>query len=397
MAGSARPYSLFRRLPEFGFQPIVLTVKPILYPAYDNSLLRPGDHKYITRTESLDPARVMKLMGRRQSPPPYRRGHLSTLLTPDYKKLWNPFALTAAKKLIKKHSIRIVITTTPPPSTHMIGLQLKKTIDVKWIADFRDAWVSRRIEDAYSSTTQRAQCLKLLSEFRNKADRVVAVNESIGAYVHADTIIPNGADNDLSRFWIDETPPSPIFCIGYLGTPDLGTALESFVKELAGALRDSGEKADKVEFRLVGVADKIRIHKIFESAGLAVSLKIYRYLPKSDAFRKLSVCDLLLATIPAQKMNHVTPSKIYDYLISGKSIVAIAPVDSELAMIVRQNNHPTFEESQGHAIRGFLTQAMRTKATAIAEEATLTFSRASAEEYGARMMAQRYSELLSSL
>jgi len=59
MGGVGRPYALFRYLPDYGYNVIVLTVKDILYPQYDYSLLNEGDKSCIYRTGSLDPARLL--------------------------------------------------------------------------------------------------------------------------------------------------------------------------------------------------------------------------------------------------------------------------------------------------------------------------------------------------
>jgi hypothetical protein len=59
---------------------------------------------------------------------------------PDARIGWNAYALTEAKKLIQKEGIQRVITTGPPHSSHLVGLQLKAQFDIQWWADFRDPW-----------------------------------------------------------------------------------------------------------------------------------------------------------------------------------------------------------------------------------------------------------------
>ena len=45
MGGVGRPYALYRHLPECGYNVIVLTVKDVLYPAYDYSMLDDEDEE----------------------------------------------------------------------------------------------------------------------------------------------------------------------------------------------------------------------------------------------------------------------------------------------------------------------------------------------------------------
>ena len=43
---------------------------------------------------------------------------------------------------IKDFGIDTIITTGPPHSLHIIGLKLKRQLDLNWIADFRDPWTT---------------------------------------------------------------------------------------------------------------------------------------------------------------------------------------------------------------------------------------------------------------
>jgi hypothetical protein len=61
---------------------------------------------------------------------------------PDPRKGWKKHAVKKAAELIEKEKIKIVITTSPPHSTHLIGLSLQKKYNIKWIADFRDPWTN---------------------------------------------------------------------------------------------------------------------------------------------------------------------------------------------------------------------------------------------------------------
>ena len=52
-----------------------------------------------------------------------------------------------------------VITTGPPHSLHLIGLELKEELNIKWIADFRDPWTQIGYHDK----------LKLNERFKEQA------------------------------------------------------------------------------------------------------------------------------------------------------------------------------------------------------------------------------------
>ena len=57
------------------------------------------------------------------------------LLVPDQKVTWNLTAIPAAIRLVREHGIDAVITTSPPPSVHLVGAAVKRTTGAAWLAD----------------------------------------------------------------------------------------------------------------------------------------------------------------------------------------------------------------------------------------------------------------------
>jgi hypothetical protein len=46
------------------------------------------------------------------------------------------------EKYIVENNIDTIVTSGPPHSLHLIGLELKQKLDLKWFADFRDPWTT---------------------------------------------------------------------------------------------------------------------------------------------------------------------------------------------------------------------------------------------------------------
>jgi glycosyltransferase involved in cell wall biosynthesis len=156
--GVQRWLKFARYLPQFGYQPVILTVDPdfATYPIRDDSLLSQvpdGTNVHTTRT-SEPYALYKRIMGKKQVPysgfanetKPGMGGAISRFIRgnfflPDARVGWNKFALKKAIELIDRHNIKKVITTSPPHSTQILGLNIKKhRPSVKWIADLRDPW-----------------------------------------------------------------------------------------------------------------------------------------------------------------------------------------------------------------------------------------------------------------
>jgi hypothetical protein len=156
-AGVQRWLKFAKYLPEFGVEPIVLTVDPkyASYPQRDESLEKDIHQKLkVYKTKTFEPLNLLSgILGKKNVP--YggftnvnKKSFLQTILRfirgnffiPDARVGWNNYAYKKAKEIIEEYKIDTVITTSPPHSTQLIGLELKKKLSITWIADFRDPW-----------------------------------------------------------------------------------------------------------------------------------------------------------------------------------------------------------------------------------------------------------------
>ena len=361
MAGAARAYALFRYLPEFGYRPHVITVKDIVYPAFDDTMLTGDDSQHITRTGSLDPSRLLRIAGRRRLAPGLARGRGAGWITPDYKRLWAPFAKRAAERFFKTHTCPLMITTSPPPSTHQIGLELKARYAVKWVADFRDVWFTRPIEEVYRSERQKEKCRSLLTQVQAHADDIVAVNKSVAAYVGARAVISNGADPETFVEWDRSARSDGVYHIGYMGTTEDERAANVFVTALKDALDVTGVKPDDCRVVYVGAVDETTLQREFLQAGLIRSLEIQQYRSRREAVAALRDVDLLLVTVSDERLTHVTTSKVFDYLVSGKRICALVPENGELAALLQEEGECVFSPNNTEALKEFLVTELERK------------------------------------
>ena len=61
---------------------------------------------------------------------------------PDARKGWKKYALKKAKSIIQEKRVDAIVTTGPPHSAHLIGLDLKRQLNLPWIVDMRDPWTT---------------------------------------------------------------------------------------------------------------------------------------------------------------------------------------------------------------------------------------------------------------
>jgi hypothetical protein len=62
---------------------------------------------------------------------------------PDARVGWVKYATQKAAELIREHQIDCILISSPPHSSQLIGLKLKKEFPhLKWVADLRDPWTT---------------------------------------------------------------------------------------------------------------------------------------------------------------------------------------------------------------------------------------------------------------
>ena len=246
LAGTHRPLAWANYLAKAGHKVTVLTVKPIAYPVYDQSQLEQLDSRVeVVRVGSTDPARVAKFL-----PFLARQGVQATakdsaarrLLFPDSKIGFVRPAWRKLKKLLAGDRNTILVTTSPPVSSHLLGLRAKSEGGCKWLADWRDIWGS---EPAAGDDKFRACAVSLTEDILAGADRLTATSPMTVDYWQELTesdkysFLPNGYDES------DFTPPrqTRASSIGIYGTINHLTGIVRILAWLR-AFRQQGKFGD---------------------------------------------------------------------------------------------------------------------------------------------------------
>ena len=357
-AGVQRWLKFAKYLPELGWQPVILTVDPkyASYPQRDESLsAEVGPECLVYTTKSFELYNLYKLISGKKEVPyggfaneskegllqkvsKFLRGNF---LLPDPRKGWNKYALRKAIELIQEFGIDMVVTTSPPHSTQLIGLKLKKQFNIRWIADLRDPWtdiyyynqfhhtaLARLIDRSYErNVIEKADVLVTVSE---DVKRIFAEKSKLPV-VTKTVVIPNGFDED--DFRITNIPTEPKKIITYTGTISEAYDVDKLLDALA---RVNENLRSQLLIRFVGKVPP-SVEQRFRDTGLDVELVGYVDHPKSIEYLLRS--DLLLLVIPKVKNNRgILTGKFFEYLASQKPVLAIGPVVGDLAKIINETN-----------------------------------------------------------
>lgn len=331
LAGVSRPLALFKRLPEAGWDCHILTVKPVLYRAYEPELLEGLDLSKIHRAGSRDPQRLLYLAGlRRAGSEKIRRADAaSQRFFPDSKAGWIKPATRLGRTLVDNYRYDWIISTSPPISAHLIARNLKRECSVRWLADFRDPWTMRPVEKSFTDDKQIEKGKKLLRDITTEADTCVGVTNDVTRLVGAGEVIRNGYDSGLATGW-DSPPPRAPFGIGVLGHHHDEFLIKPLVDLIEKINSERPDLIAKMRVIQVGQADETDFRSSFEAHGLNIQIECHGRLGRRDTIEVMRQAHLLYLSVPEQGENTPIPLRAFDMIRSGRPVLAVASENSEV-------------------------------------------------------------------
>jgi len=248
------------------------------------------------------------------------RLQLRRLVVPDENATWALTAIPAGIKLVRKHDIDVIVSTSPPPSTHLIAAAIARATGAKWVADLRDSIVAHAHRRADSAATRAKSSLQLRVArlVASRADAITCVSEAISEETRAlrprgpVVTIANGCDfDDVAGL---DRQPSDRFRITHTGSFFGRRDPRPFLQ----ALHDSGLD---VVARFLGdfrPADR----DWAESLGLGDRLELLPYAPRAESLALQRDSEALLLLIPEAdgRGRGVLSGKVFEYVAVGRPI-----------------------------------------------------------------------------
>jgi len=266
----------------------------------------------------------------------------SHLFIPDPRKSWNRRAVKRAIEIIQEQCIDVVITSSPPPSVHLIGLRTKRKTGIHWIADFRDPWTDIFYYSRLGhSKLSRAIDKRLEMMVLTKADQVLAVSWGF-ARLLSDKLPPehlkkfhvltNGMDFDPSSTVSSKNSDSSVFRIVYTGVLAQSYQIEEFLESLK--LISIQIKAPSIAFDFYGSAPPQYIEQLEE---LFDFVHFHGNLPQEKVLTKQIEADALFLIGPAdyETTGHI-PGKLFEYLGARRPILYFGQPNDDVMRIIQE-------------------------------------------------------------
>lgn len=346
-------------LPEFGYNPIILTVENGQFPARDESLLKKiPSNVPVYRTKIYEPYDLYKIFtgkskdaavdvnvihkdGTKLSPKEKIAELIrSTFFIPDARIGWLLTAKSKALELVYKHKISAVYSSSPPYTTSLIARYVKRNTGIPWIAGLRDPWTD------FISTPNRWIIPKLIdksmekSVFKESNFVEVAwegiIKDALRKYPDLDKNkfihVPNGFDSNDFEFI--EQKRNEKFTITYTGSMYGRRNPDSLFKAINLLINDNKLTLDEIQINFIGrFGDEI--HNMIKESGLESCINVINYMAHGDSIKELQKADVLLLIVDESKESEeIVPGKVYEYIGIQKPILAIAPENSAISKLL---------------------------------------------------------------
>ena len=388
-SGSQRTLAFARYLPRNAWLPVVLTVQEHAYDRIERQDLRQIPSGVpVRRAFALDAARHLAICGR----------YPGWLAVPDRWNSWQPFAYRAGLKLVKEHRPRIIWSTYPIASAHVIGARLQARTGIPWIADMRDPMVE---VDPHTGTEYprdpavRAARLRIEGEVAARAAHVVFCTEAareifvhrFGEHVRSRaSVIPNGYDEDAfreaERAQPEKPAPSNEFRLIHSGTvypkdPDRGPSALFTAMDM---LRARGELPKGFRLVLRATGHDAEINDAVARTRVDGLVELAPPLPYREALTEMLSADGLLL-LQGSASNPAVPAKLYEYLRARRPILALVHPEGETAALLQKLHGACIAplddaERICVALKTFLDACRTGQAPLATSEAVAGFSRA---------------------
>jgi galactitol-specific phosphotransferase system IIB component len=359
--GVQRWLKFVKYLPEFNIQPIVYIPENPTYPIVDNDLVSEvSDKAIILKNKIFEPYQLAGFLSKKDTkkissgiiPNKRKQSFIEkmmlwvrgNLFIPDARKYWVKPSVKFLKKYIQEHNIDTIVTSGPPHSLHLIGLQLKKEVGVKWFADFRDPWTTIGYHKALKLSAYAEKKHKDLERIvLNTADTIIVTSKTTKTEFQQITkqpieVITNGYDVEK----VEKQQLDTKFTLAHIGSFLSDRNPRILWKALSELITENELFAEKFELKLIGkvsqeILDSIKEFKLESHTN---NLGYISHKEAVEHQRKSQV--LLLVEIDSEETKSIIPGKVFEYLVSERPIIAIGPEDSDFAEIITSTNTGKF-------------------------------------------------------
>lgn len=256
---------------------------------------------------------------------------LPFLNLPDTSILWAIINYPKVSKIISRHEIDIIMTTSPSQSNHLLGKMLKnKHRNILWVADFRDLW-TQNVFVKYPSKFHVKLNRFMEERVIISADIITVVNNEMKSAIldryqidrKKVNVIYNGFDPDdfasQKPLHNNENSSSQII-ISHIGSLYGQRSALNFLRALVVLNKETEDLEENLSVVLAGSIDT-KTRAFIAENNLTNVVKATGYINHDEAISLMNTSNYLLL-IPGPGKTTVT-GKIFEYIYARKPIILL--------------------------------------------------------------------------
>jgi glycosyltransferase involved in cell wall biosynthesis len=358
--GVQRVLSWCRHLPSHDVEVTVVAPHEPHWVDQDTTLVIPGETR-VLRTADPSPAAViprealaevrgLRRLWRRLTLQPRR------FAVPDIHRGWRRPAVQAAlaeaarMRAAGEPAWDVVVSSSPPETTHLIARDIATKLGIPWVADFRDSWLDLphlRMSSAAVRWKHRRNVL-LATRLMRDAAAAVTVSEPLaddlrGRHPGLDvTVVENGIEQaEVARAHTraDGFRDRGQFVVAYTGNFFGQQRAAEFLAGVERALADEPALRDDLLVRFVG---GLKPQELERARALGEVFEHVRFLRHDDVLAQQRAADLLLFYVASGRGSRgVFTGKVFEYVAARRPVLALSPGDNVASELLERAGSTT--------------------------------------------------------
>ena len=278
---------------------------------------------------------------------------------PDARAFWIRPAVRRIREWLKHNHADAIFSDGPPHTNTVVANRIAEEFDLPWVADFQDPWTQVDYY-AHMKIGRRADRIhrKMEQDAFRRADAITIASptwagdlEAIGAR-NVEVLYYGYDEADFEGYKVRSADRPTLFHGGLLGNDRYPAPLVEALKRLK---EEGVEGMDGLDIRLAGGVSPDVVSNM-KAAGLEEELTLLGMVSRADVLEEISKAGLLLLPINiAPNCKGRVPGKLFELMRSGKPILALGPVDGDVARLLRETGTgETFEYDDVAGVMDFV-------------------------------------------
>lgn len=330
-----RAVKFAKYLPRCDWKPIILCAGGFRFLAEDETLLEelPKDVR-IERIRVPEPYSLA--IGK---PHPRSKDAGSTIADwfsfPDTRRLWISRGFGRGLEIIRKEKPPVILATSPPYSSLILGRKLSEMTGLPLVLDYRDLWHGNAYR-VYPTYFHRAWNRKAEKDVLRAASAVIVINEAMAQHLKDEfgvdpRVITHGYDpEDFAGL---PAPDGQVMRILYAGSFFRKTDPSRFLDGLSLIRKRRPDVFFTLTWAGIG---SYPVEDMAKAGGLS---NIFRHIPYTSHKASCNLMqehNLLWVLVGPDEGPEVSTVKAYDYLGAGRAILVAAPENTDAARLAKE-------------------------------------------------------------